>query len=134
MAYEELTGAMRQTGGTGVHTLTSMDGISRRARIDLLTPAETAIRVAMIVVEEVGADPLLTDAVNLLQQARDRVADYVDGKNSSDAKLAAFLDELTTLSRKHGYGINRTGELYELELEDAERRYRCDDDSRINFV
>lgn len=32
----------------------------------------------MLAVEETGCDPLLTDAVNLLQQARDRVADYVD--------------------------------------------------------
>lgn len=52
--------------------------VQRRIRIDLMTPAELAIRNAMIAVEEVGADPLLTDAVILLQQARDKVADYVD--------------------------------------------------------
>src|SRR5690349_2059222 len=51
---------------------------ARRIDIQRLTPAETAIRNAMIAVEEVGADPLLTDAVILLQQARDKVADYVD--------------------------------------------------------
>jgi len=50
----------------------------RRIDIQRLTPAETAIRNAMLAVEDVGADPLLTDAVNLLQQARDKVADYVD--------------------------------------------------------
>lgn len=54
------------------------DNIPRRIRIDLMTPAELAIRNAMLAVEEVGADPLLTDAVILLQQARDKVADYVD--------------------------------------------------------
>jgi hypothetical protein len=43
-----------------------------------LTPAETAIRDAMLAVEDAGADPLLTEAINLLQQARDKVADYVD--------------------------------------------------------
>ena len=55
-----------------------MKTISRRIHIERLTPAERAIRDAMITVEEAGADPLLTDAVNLLQQARDKVADYVD--------------------------------------------------------
>lgn len=50
----------------------------RRIRVDLLTPAELAIRAAVLVVEEAGAHPLLTDAVILLQQAREKVADWVD--------------------------------------------------------
>jgi hypothetical protein len=50
----------------------------RRIDIERLTPAETAIRNAMIAVEEMPADSLLTEAVNLLQHARDKVADYVD--------------------------------------------------------
>lgn len=52
--------------------------IRRRNRIDLYTPAETAIREAMIAVEAAGCHPLLTDAVILLQQAKDKVADFVD--------------------------------------------------------
>lgn len=55
-----------------------MDSIPRRIRIDLMTPAELAIRDAVIAVEEVGADPLLTEAVILLQRAREKVADFVD--------------------------------------------------------
>lgn len=50
----------------------------RRACLDRFTPAEAAIYHAVQVVEEAGAHPLLTDAVNLLAQARERVADYVD--------------------------------------------------------
>jgi len=50
----------------------------RRHRVDLLTPAELQIRDAVFTVEDMGADPLLTEAVVLLQQARDKVADYVD--------------------------------------------------------
>ena len=51
---------------------------TRRIDVTRLTPAETAIRDAMLAVEDAGADPLLTEAINLLQQARDKVADYVD--------------------------------------------------------
>lgn len=50
----------------------------RRIRIDQNTNAELKIREALKAVEAVGAHPLLTDAVVLLQQARGKVADYVD--------------------------------------------------------
>lgn len=55
-------------------------GIPRRSQLESNTPAELAIRGAIQAVEEVGADPLLTDAVILLGQAREKVADYVDGQ------------------------------------------------------
>lgn len=55
-----------------------IDGHPRRNRLEHLTPAEMAIREATLKVEEAGCDPLLTDAVVLLQAARDKVADYVD--------------------------------------------------------
>lgn len=58
--------------------ITDKNGISRRARIDLNTPVETAIRAAMIKVEETGADIRLTEAINLLGQAFNKVADYID--------------------------------------------------------
>lgn len=60
-------------------------GVARRCRIDLLTPAETAIRGAMLAVERAGCHPLLTDAVNLLEQAKNKVADFVelDGKETA---------------------------------------------------
>jgi hypothetical protein len=54
------------------------DGIPRRNRLDLCTPAELAIRQAMLAVEAAGAHPLLTDAVSLLEQAKGKVADFVD--------------------------------------------------------
>lgn len=60
--------------------LNARDVIPRRCRLDLMTPAELAIYNAVQAVEEVGADPLLTDAVVLLQQAREKVADYIDRK------------------------------------------------------
>ena len=52
--------------------------IPRRICLDLMTPAELAIIEAVRAVEEAGAHPRLTDAVNLLSQARDAVADFVD--------------------------------------------------------
>lgn len=58
-----------------------VDTIPRRIRQDLMTPAELAITVAMGAVENAGCDPLLTEAVILLQAARDKVADFVDGKH-----------------------------------------------------
>lgn len=55
-----------------------MNGIPRRIRLDLSTPGELAIRAAVGIVESMGADVRLTDAVVLLGAARERVADYVD--------------------------------------------------------
>lgn len=57
----------------------SSDEIPRRCCQDKMVPAELAITKAMESVETSGCDPLLTDAVILLQQARNKVADYVDG-------------------------------------------------------
>jgi len=51
----------------------------RRSDINRYSLAETAIRGAVIAVERMPADPRLTDAVMLLTQAKDKVADYVDG-------------------------------------------------------
>lgn len=53
-------------------------GIPRRCRLDLATPAETAIRSAIAAVEAAGAHPLLTEAVMLLGEARNKVADFVE--------------------------------------------------------
>lgn len=55
-----------------------VDGIPRRIRLDLLSPAEIAIYQAIQAVEEVGAHPLLTEAVILLGQAKNKVSDYMD--------------------------------------------------------
>lgn len=56
----------------------SNNGFPRRNQVDRWTPAERAIREATNAVEAAGCHPLLTDAVNLLAQARDKVADFVE--------------------------------------------------------
>jgi hypothetical protein len=58
----------------------------RRICINRLTPAELAIRKAVSEVEMAGTHPLLTEAVTLLQQARGKVADYVDGEGSNHTR------------------------------------------------
>lgn len=54
--------------------------IPRRNQMQQWTPAEIAIFGAMQAVEAAGANPLLTEAVVLLEQAREKVANYVDQK------------------------------------------------------
>lgn len=63
----------------------SDNGFPRRNRVDLYSPAETAISEAMLAVEKAGAHPLLTDAVVLLAQAREKVADFVELPSARDA-------------------------------------------------
>jgi hypothetical protein len=55
--------------------------IPRRIDVRRNTPAELAIRAAVDAVEMAGCHPLLTAAVILLAQAREKVADFVDGVN-----------------------------------------------------
>lgn len=62
------------------YVLVRNDYIPRRNDINRYVPAEKAIMAAMGEVESMGADELLTDAVVLLSQAKDRVADFVDRK------------------------------------------------------
>jgi hypothetical protein len=52
--------------------------VARRIQWEGMTPAERAIRDAAYAVEAAGAAPLLTKAINLLHEARECVADYVD--------------------------------------------------------
>jgi len=54
--------------------------VPRRSRLDLNTPAEKIIYDAIQVVEKVGADVKLTEAVMLLSKARYLVADFVDSE------------------------------------------------------
>lgn len=57
------------------------DQIPRRIRLDLMKPAEKAIQNAVWEVEKIGADVTLTEAVILLQKAKNLVSDFID-KNS----------------------------------------------------
>lgn len=73
---------------SGSPALPAPDYVPRRCDINRYTPAEKAIREAMGAVEEMGADVLLTDAVVLLSQAKDRVADFVDRELANKASNA----------------------------------------------
>jgi hypothetical protein len=53
--------------------------IPRRARLDLFTPAEKSIYDAMGEVEKAGADVRLTNALSFLMQAKNLIADYIEG-------------------------------------------------------
>jgi hypothetical protein len=57
---------------------TQKNTIPRRIRQYLWTEAENSIMEAMRKVEEVGADPELTNAVVKLNEAFNHVANYVD--------------------------------------------------------
>jgi hypothetical protein len=56
-----------------------MSEFPRRIRIDRFTVGEKAIHDAVEAVETMGADERLTRAVILLGQAKEAVADFVDG-------------------------------------------------------
>jgi hypothetical protein len=52
--------------------------LPRRIHLDKMVPAELKIREASLEVEKLGADPLLTKAVQLLSEACTYVSDFVD--------------------------------------------------------
>jgi hypothetical protein len=85
--------------------MNSCDDIPRRCRICLATPAELAIRAARDAVESVGADVLLTEAVILLGQALDKVADYVDAHPEPPAPAP----EVTAHGFRAADGVTRAG-------------------------
>ena len=53
--------------------------MERRNRLDLISKAELAIYNAMQEVEKLPASEKLTDAVVLLSNAKNKVADFIDG-------------------------------------------------------
>lgn len=56
----------------------TVDAIPRRCRLEANTPIELDIRKIIHDIEFLEADPLLTEAVDLLTQAREKIADYID--------------------------------------------------------
>ena len=62
----------------GDESMKMIDVIPRRNRIDLFEPAEKAIYDAVKVVENAGAHKLLTDAINLLHEAKEKVSDFIE--------------------------------------------------------
>lgn len=55
------------------------NGIRRRDRLDLNEPIEKQLRFVASEIEGLGAHPLLTTAVCLLHEARNKVADVLEG-------------------------------------------------------
>ncbi len=55
--------------------------IPRRNKLWLNEPAELAIRAAVAAVESMPADVRLTEAVNLLLAASEKVADFIDARS-----------------------------------------------------
>jgi hypothetical protein len=66
----------------------------RRCRMDRMVPAELAITQAMGAVEAMAADVRLTDAGVLLGQARNRVADFVDGVPAATVSIWTFTEHV----------------------------------------
>lgn len=58
----------------------SDNGIPRRRRVDRMTAAEIACLNAVAAIEAAGADERLTRAQNLIQEAQELVADFVDSR------------------------------------------------------
>lgn len=56
------------------------DEIPRRCRVDKMDPAELSIMKAIDIIEAMGADERLTDAVQLLSEAKDKVSDFIDNE------------------------------------------------------
>lgn len=78
-ALNELTGENLKAKLAELSSLAPCD-FPRRNRVDCFTAAEMKIRSAMLLVEGMGADERLTKAVTLLGEAKNAVADYVDGQ------------------------------------------------------
>lgn len=83
--------------------------IPRRNRLDQNTPAELAIRAAVDAVEALPADVRLTGAVVLLQQARELVADYVDGVERRKAVARPPTMPLSVMGRQPGFHPGKPG-------------------------
>lgn len=81
--------------------------ILRRNRLDLNTPAELAIRLAMLEVEKIGADAKLTEAVILLGMAKDCVADFVDKVDEIQPELHYYkCPECGAFNASNGEGLS----------------------------
>lgn len=74
--YDKMLADWKANGGTRPRV--RPDGIPTRADMQFMTDAERAILLAIGAVESAGASVALTDAVVLLGQARERVADHVE--------------------------------------------------------
>lgn len=60
--------------------------VPRRQDMERMSYAEHAMLDAVWLIEDMGADIDLTEAINLIHAARTKVADFIDNKESSSAK------------------------------------------------
>ncbi len=65
---------------TGGNFYIRCNDISRRNRVDKMSPVELTIRDAVKQIEELGCSIGLTEAINHLHKARELVADFIDKK------------------------------------------------------
>ena len=64
-----------------------MNDFPRRIKLWLNEPIELSIRKVSSEVEKMGADVLLTDAIYLLDQAFNKVADYIDKQKANQTDV-----------------------------------------------
>lgn len=107
-----------------------MNKIPRRIDINRYVPAETAIREAILRVEEMPADVRLTEAVVLLGRAKDKVADFVDGNIDLAGHLNIYLVSQTKCT---GYDVYDSFVIVAESEDDARDRHpqTC---SKIDWV
>jgi hypothetical protein len=55
--------------------------IPRRNQLNLNVKVELIIHTAMLEVEKLGSDIRLTNAIDLLQKAKDSISDFIDDTN-----------------------------------------------------
>lgn len=99
--------------------------LPRRNYTDLFVPAEKAIWDATQAVEETGAHPYLTDAVVLLAQAREKVADWVDGVplgEPAPVSASPETEDPTTERLEEATDAQMLAWLYEPKSEPEKRR------------
>ena len=54
--------------------------VPRRTCVEQMIPGELAIRDAILAVEALEANPRLTEVAALLEEAKDKLSDWVDSK------------------------------------------------------
>jgi hypothetical protein len=69
------------------------NGLPRRNYQDLHTPVERHLRELVLEIEQLGADPLLTDAVMLLDKASHKLADWLEGETGNTPSVEPSCSE-----------------------------------------
>lgn len=99
-----------------------MSDFPRRIQMQQWVPAERMISDAMHQVESMGADLRLTDAVDLLGKAKDRVADFVDGVKAApsvpqETEVRNLLERARILLHEQGKHWGDTSDIKQLRDE-----------------